>query len=94
MEHPHFFKQDHSDTTTFSLADFGAQFCEQRFDIAPLNIPTRGASEYQFESALVPALHAEIVPLSGTGVPALPALRRLEFELRRGRCFAVGPRLD
>jgi hypothetical protein len=66
MKHPHFIKQDYSDTTTLSLADFGAQLYEQRFDIAPLDVPTRGAGEDQLESALVVPLHAEIVPLSGT----------------------------
>lgn len=66
MEHSHFIEQDYSYTTTFSLADFSAQFYEQRFDIAPLDIPTRGAGEDQFESALVLPLHATIVPLSGT----------------------------
>ena len=80
MEHSHFFEQDHSDTTTFSLADFSAQFYEQRFDITPLNISTRGASEDQFESALVLPLHAEIVPRSSTVLPTRFALRRLTFE--------------
>ena len=68
MEHPNFFKQDYSYTTTLSLADFSAQFYEQRFDIAPLDVRTRGAGEDQFESALVLPLHAEIVPRSGTGL--------------------------
>lgn len=58
MEHPHFFKQNYSHTTTLSFADLGAQFYEQRFDIAPLDVPTRGAGEDQFESALVLPLHA------------------------------------
>jgi hypothetical protein len=59
MEHSHFFEQDYSYTTAFSLAHFGAQFYEQRFDIAPLDVPTRRAGEDQFESSLVLPLHAE-----------------------------------
>lgn len=66
MKYSHFFKQDHSYTTTFSLTDFGAQFYKQRFDIAPLNISTRGAREDQFKSSLVFPLHAEMVPQLGT----------------------------
>lgn len=62
VKYPNFLKQDDSDTTTLSLADLGAQFCEQRFDIAPLDVPARGASEDQFEGALVPSLHARMVP--------------------------------
>ena len=73
MEHSHFFEYDHSDATAFSLADFGAKFYEQRFDIAPLDIPTGGPREDQFESALVLPLHAAIVPRSGTEVPRVRA---------------------
>jgi hypothetical protein len=62
MEHSHFFEQDYSYTATFTLADFGAQFYEQRLDVAPLNVPTGWAGEDQFESALVLPFHAEIVP--------------------------------
>jgi hypothetical protein len=68
MEHSHFFKQDYSYATTLAFADFGTQLYEQRFDIAPLDVPTGGASEDQFKSALVLPLHAEIVPQSGTGL--------------------------
>ena len=82
MENSHFFKQDYSYATTLALADFGAQFYEQRFDIAPLDVPTRGASEDQFKSALVLPLHTEIVPRSGTGLPTELAQRRLTFDMR------------
>jgi hypothetical protein len=68
MEHPHFFKLDYRYASTFSLADFSAQFHEERFDITPLDVPARGSGEDQFESALVLSLHAEIVPRSGTGL--------------------------
>ena len=73
MEHSHFLEEDHSYTTTLSFADFCAQFDKQRFDIAPLDISTRGASEEQFESSLVLPLHTEIVPRSGTGRPRVRA---------------------
>jgi hypothetical protein len=53
VEHSHFFKQDHSYTTTLSLADFGAQFYKQRFDIASLDVSTCRAGEDQFKSSLV-----------------------------------------
>ena len=66
MEHSHFFKQNYSYPTTLSLADVGAQLYEQRFNIAPLDVPTRGPCEEQFESALVLPLHAAIVPRSST----------------------------
>ena len=66
MKHSHLFKQDYGYATPFSLADFGAQLYKQRFDIAPLNVSTRGSGEDQFESALVLPLHAEIVPQSST----------------------------
>ena len=45
MKHSHFFKQDYSYATALAFADFGAQLYEQGFDIAPLNVPTGGASE-------------------------------------------------
>jgi len=66
MKHPHFFKQDDSDAATFPLTNFGTKFCKQRFDIAPLDVSTRGAGEDQFESALVLPPHAKMVPRSGT----------------------------
>ena len=66
MEHSHFFKEEDSYATTFSLADFGAKLYEQALDISPLDIATRGAGEDQFESALVLPLHTAIVPRSGT----------------------------
>jgi len=71
MKHSNFFKQNYGYPTTFSLADFGTQFYKQRFDIAPLNVPTRGSGEDQFESALVLPLHAEMVPRSSTEVPGV-----------------------
>ena len=80
MKHSHFFKQDYSNTTTLSLADFGAQFYEQCFDVAPLNVSTCRADEDQFKSSLVLPLHAAIVPLSGTGLDAR-SCRRLTFDL-------------
>ena len=66
MEHSHFFEQDHGYTTTLALADFGAQFYKQRFNIAPLDVSACRAGEDQFKSSLVLPLHATIVPLSGT----------------------------
>ena len=66
MEHSHFFEQDHGYTTTLALADFGAQFYKQRFNIAPLDVSACRAGEDQLKSSLVLALHAAIVPLSGT----------------------------
>ena len=71
MEQSRFFEQDDSNTTAFSLADSSAQFCEQRFDIAPLNVPADGASEDQFKSALVLPIHAQTVPRSGNGLPTI-----------------------
>ncbi len=76
MKYSHFFEQDHSYTTTFSLADFGAQFYKQRFDIAPLDVSTRGAGEDQFESAPVLPLHTKIVPRSGTVLLRVSAVWR------------------
>ena len=66
MEYPHFFEYDHGYTTALALADFGAQFYKQRFNIAPLDVCTCRAGEDQFKSSLVLALHAAIVPRSGT----------------------------
>jgi hypothetical protein len=62
VKHSHFFKHDHGYATSFSLTDFGAQFDKQRFDVAPLDVSTRGAGEDQFKSALMLPLHAQIVP--------------------------------
>ncbi len=62
MENPHLIEQDYGYATTFSLADFSAQFHEQRFDITPLDVATSGSGEDQFKSALVLPLHANIVP--------------------------------
>ena len=73
MEHSHLFEYDYSYTTTLSLADFSAQFDKQRFNIAPLDVSTRGAGEDQFESSLVLPLHTEIVPRSGTERPRVRA---------------------
>jgi hypothetical protein len=58
VKHPHFTKQDDSDAAAFSLADFGAHFCEQSFDVAPRNVPAGRPSKHQFERALVLPLHA------------------------------------
>jgi hypothetical protein len=66
VEHSHFFEQDHGYTTTLALADFGAQFYKQRFNIAPLDVSACRAGEDQFKNSLVLPLHAAIVPLSGT----------------------------
>ena len=66
MEHSHFFEQDHGYTTTLALADFGAKFYKQRFNIAPLDVSACRVGEDQFKSSLVLALHEVIVPLSGT----------------------------
>jgi hypothetical protein len=66
VEHSHFFEQDHNYTTTLALADFGAQFYQQRINIAPLDVSACRAGEDQLKSSLVLALHARIVPLSGT----------------------------
>ena len=68
VKHPNFFKQDNGYTTTLTLADFGAQLYEERFNVSPLDVPTCGASEDPFESALVLPLHAEMVPRSGTAL--------------------------
>ncbi len=62
VKNPHLFKQNHSNTTAFSFADFGAHFHKQRLDITPLDVPTCGMSEDQFESAPVFLLHREMVP--------------------------------
>ncbi len=59
MKHPNFFEQDYGYTTTFSRRDFGAQFHEQRLDVAPLDVTARGVTEDQFESALVLPLHSK-----------------------------------
>ena len=66
MEHSHFFEQDHGYTTTLALADFGSQFYQQRFNIAPLDVSACRAGKDQFKSSLMLPLHAEIVPRSGT----------------------------
>jgi hypothetical protein len=66
VEHSHFFEQDHGYTTTLALADFGAQFYKQRFNIAPLDVSACRAGENQFKSSLVLPHHAGMVPLSGT----------------------------
>jgi len=68
VEHSHFFEQDHGYTTALALADFGAQFYKQRFNIAPLDVSAGRASEDQFKSSLVLALHANIVPRSSTEI--------------------------
>lgn len=66
MKHPHFLEQNHGYTTALSLADFGTQFYKQRFNIAPLDVCAYRAGKDQFKSSLVLALHAAIVPRSGT----------------------------
>ena len=80
MKHSHFLEQDYSDTTSFSLADFSAQCNEQRFDIAPLNVPTCWSSEDQFESALVLPPHMKRVPQSGTELPRVRAETAIECK--------------
>ena len=83
VKHPNLLKQDNSYTTTCSLADFGAHFREQRLDVTPLDVAARGVGEDQFEGALVPSLHAGMVPLSGTFFGAgefWPALEWRRFK--------------
>ena len=57
MKHPNFGEQGHGDSASFPLANLGTHFDEQRFDVSPLNVPTRWVSEDQFERAQVPSLH-------------------------------------
>jgi len=66
VKHPNFLKQEDSHTTTLSLADLAAQFCEERFHVAPLDVATGWVSKDQFEGALVPSLHGRMVPQLGT----------------------------
>ena len=66
MKHPNFLEQEDSNATTLSLADLAAQFCEKRFNIAPLDVSAGWMSKDQFESALVPSLHGRMVPQLGT----------------------------
>ena len=82
MEHSHFFEQDHGYSTTLALADFGAQFYKQRFNITPLDVCASRAGEDQFKSSLVLALQAGIVPLSGTELGERTS-KRLRSKSRR-----------
>jgi hypothetical protein len=86
VEHSHFFEQDHGYTTTLALADFGAQFYKQRFNIAPLDVSACRAGKDQFKSSLVLTLHAAIVPLSGTALGERTSKRlRSKLNERRSR---------
>ena len=58
MKNANLFKQDNRYATAFSFTDLGAQFDEQRFDIAPLDIAAHRASENQIKGALVLPLHS------------------------------------
>ena len=71
VENVHLVKQDDSHSATFALADLCAKFYEERLNIAPPDIATCRTGEHQFESALMPSLHAEMVPESGTEQQAL-----------------------
>ena len=66
MKYPDFPKQHHCDAATLAFADFVAQYNEQRVDIAPLDVTACRAGKDRFESALMPPLHANMVPQSGT----------------------------
>ena len=86
VEHSHFFEQDHGYTTTLALADFGAQFYKQRFNIAPLDVSACRAGEDQFNTSLVLPPHAEIVPRSGTELDERTSRRPTsKFNGRRSR---------
>jgi len=67
VKNANFLKYDNSYTAACALADLCAKFYEERLNIAPLNIAACRASGNQFKGALMPSLHARMVPLSGTG---------------------------
>jgi len=66
MEDAYLAKQDNGYAATFALADLSAELFEKCFDILPLDIRTCRVNKDQFERALVPSLHARMVPPSGT----------------------------
>ena len=73
MEDTHFVEQDDRYAAAFPLANFGSEDLEERFDVLPLNICTRGVSKEEFERALMLSLH---VPYGTT----------YEYHLSEARC--------
>ena len=57
MEDTYFVEQYDCYAAAFPLADLGSEFLEERFDVLPLNISTRGVSKEKFERALMLPLH-------------------------------------
>ena len=88
VEYPHFAKQDDGNATTLPLTERRTKLCEQRFDIAPLNVCARWVSKDQSKCSLVLLLHLQMVPLFSTAPPKHLAPPRLDGELHGARQFA------
>ena len=58
MKDTHLAEQHNRHAATLTLADLCPELAEERFNVLPLNICTRGVSEDNFERALMLPLHA------------------------------------
>lgn len=67
MKHLDLSEEDDSNSAACSLTDIRAEFLEEGFDIAPLDVCTCRVCEQQAERALVLPLHgSQMVPEVGT----------------------------
>ena len=65
MEYPPFTEQSNAFPGTFSLADFGAEFQQQHFNVSPPYVSASRMAKNCVQGALVSAFHRTIVPYSG-----------------------------
>ena len=62
MEDADFIEQKDGDPTAFSFSDLRAKAAEERFNVFPGDVGTRGVRKDRLKCSLVGALHAAIVP--------------------------------
>jgi len=66
VKDPHLIKQKDRNPAACPFFNFCAQFNEETFHIAPLDIAARRPRKDQFNSSLMPSLHRQMVPFLGT----------------------------
>jgi hypothetical protein len=66
VKDPYLVKQKDRNPAACPFFNFCAQFNEETLNIAPLDIAARRPRKDQFNSSLMPSLHGQMVPFSGT----------------------------
>ena len=66
MEDSNLAEQDYGDAISFAFDDFGPEFAEKAFNVAPLNVRADRMGVDRRQRSLVRSLHTKMVPRKGT----------------------------